>query len=416
MRTYLLICFLIRISFPSYSQAFWEQVNSPANVNPLYIASSDDNIFYLGTNNGVYISFDQCNSWENIGMSEELVSCLLITKTGKVFSNDGSGGIHRYLDNGIWELVFWSFFGIIDLAEDINNNIYAGKWGGIFKSSNEGDDWIQTLTISPNVAVYSIREDLDGILYAGVTDFMGGEGVYCSTDQGETWTNFGLTNAYVTSLAVNSNNELFAGAQGHQYLYEEGSGVYKYDKDLQGWIHLKDSLIVVSMVINSLNDIYVGLSNDWGTYGGVYASYDNGMTWDLLEEGLGKDYMEHLMLNSQEYLYTISGWDTNTIHKSVNSTVGLSPIVNPITTLVYNYPNPFHEETMIYWALPNEITGDLSFSVYDLSGSQVVRKQFKTFRKSWGQLHFSASGFSSGVYLFEIISGKYRIGNKMVIK
>jgi hypothetical protein len=163
---FLLMCFLIRIAYPSCSQNFWELVNSPISVNPLYIASSDDNILYLGTNNGVYISFDQCNSWENIGMNEELVSCLLITKTGKVFSDDGSGGIHRYLGNGIWETVFWSMFGVIDLVEDINNNIYAGKWGGIIKSSNEGDDWIQTLTISPNAAVYSIREDLDGILYA----------------------------------------------------------------------------------------------------------------------------------------------------------------------------------------------------------------------------------------------------------
>lgn len=225
-----------------------------------------------------------------------------------------------------------------------------------------------------------------------------------------------MTNAYVTSLAVNSNNELFAGAQGHQYLFEGGSGVYKYDKNLQGWIHLKDSLIVVSMVINSVGDIYVGLSNDWGTYGGVYASYDNGMTWDLLEEGLGKDYMKQLMLSSQEYLYTISGWDTNTIHKSINSTVGLNSILHTTNSMVYNYPNPFHEETMIYCELPNEITGDVFFSVYDLSGNQIVKKQIKTFRKDWEQIHFSASGFSSGIYLFEIISGKYRYGNKMIIK
>jgi hypothetical protein len=299
---------------------------------------------------------------------------------------------------------------------DSYNNLFASTWGGVFKSNDIGNTWIQTLTITTTAAVFSVREDMDGILYAGVTDFMGGEGVYRSVDHGDTWSYFGLSNTYVSSLAVNSNNELFAGAQGHQYLFEAGSGVYKYDKDQQEWIQLKDSLIITTMVINSEDEIYVGLSNDWNMYGGVYVSYDNGLLWELLESGLGKDNMIQITLSPDEYLYTISGWNPNTIHKSVNPTVGIIQETNTIKPMTYNYPNPFCGETYIYYFLPDEANKDLSIIIYDLAGNLITNYPLTASPQKINRVKFNSDGLAPGIYLYEIKCDKYQCSNKMIIK
>jgi ligand-binding sensor domain-containing protein len=374
----ILILLLFFITKPSYSQDFWELVNSPPNANPAHITISNTNIFYLGTDNGVYISYDNGNSWDNIGLNDTIVISLLLFQE-KIYAGTMSigSGLYRYIDNGIWENLIVTD-NVLDLFSNNNNDLFAGTWGGVYKSNNNGDIWIQTLTITTTAAVFSIREDMDGILYAGTTNFTGGEGVFRSLDHGDTWEYFGLHDVYVSSLAVNSNNELFAGAQGHQYLFEDGAGVYKYDKSLQQWIQQKDHLIVTTMVINSEDEIYIGLSNDMGNYGGVYVSYDDGLTWELLESGLGKDHMKQIILSPDEYLYTISGLTTSTIHKSVNPTVGTGEVMKAIKPVVYNYPNPFNGETCIYFSLPGDANEDFSLSVFDLAGNIVVNDNLKS--------------------------------------
>ena len=408
---FLLLLLLSFIAKSSYSQDFWEVVNGPLNVNPAYIAISNNNIFYLGTNDGVYVSFDNCNSWEDIGLNDTIVISILLFQ-GNIFAGTMSigSGIYRYIDNGIWENLIITD-NIMDLFSNNNNDLFAGTWGGVYKSNNNGDTWIQTLTITTTAAVFSIREDLDGILYAGVTNFMGGEGIYHSINQGESWDYFGLSNVYVTSLSVNSNNELFAGAQGHQYLFEAGSGVYKYDKESQGWIQLKDSLTVATMVINSEDEIYVGLSDDWGTYGGVYVSYDDGLAWELLDSGLGEDYMKQITLSPDEYLYTISGWSTNTIHRSINPTV--SVISNKTdNTKVDLFPNPFVES--LYFKINSSVSSNnCSLVIFDIKGALIKKMDF-TNPGNAQILTINGSDWIPGIYFYRIIIDNYSHTGKII--
>jgi len=412
--TCFLLLFAVLINKPSFSQDFWEPVNGPEGLTPAFITSIEENIFYLGTNSGIYVSYDNCGSWENIGLTDTIVGNILITLTDTIFLS-AVRYIYKYQNNN-WSLLFYLPMGVSILYEDSNGNIYAGTWGGIYKSANNGETWTQTLIITTTAVILSIVEDSDSILYAGATNFMGGEGAFRSLDHGDSWEYFGLHNVYVSSLAVNSNNELFAGAQGHQLLNLTGAGIYKYNKDQQEWVQIKDSLIVTTMVINSEDEIYIGRSNDFGGQGGVLVSYDDGNNWQLLDSGLGTDNMKELILTPGEYIYTISGYSTNTIHRSINPTVGTDPEISIQQPATYNYPNPFSCKTYIYYSMQTNSSGQIYLNIFDLKGDIVRSSKIIRNSLSNNRIPFNSTGLVPGVYLYEIFNDNNKCSGKMIIK
>jgi hypothetical protein len=71
----------------------------------------------------------------------------------------------------------------------IGNNIYAGsQYGGVFRSTNNGDSWTPLWNGLPaGVAVTQIMEH-DTKLFVGTSYWsLAGMGVYRSDDGGETW-------------------------------------------------------------------------------------------------------------------------------------------------------------------------------------------------------------------------------------
>ncbi|HKH47335.1 MAG TPA: hypothetical protein VKM72_21985 [Thermoanaerobaculia bacterium] len=102
------------------------------------------------------------------------------------------------------------------LIHRTQNNLMwtAGVAGGIWKSTNSGASWQPKGDLLVNIAVNSIIEDpaQDNVLYAGTGegffngDGVRGQGIFKSTDYGETWTQLPSTNNadffYVQKLAA----------------------------------------------------------------------------------------------------------------------------------------------------------------------------------------------------------------------
>ncbi|MBN1186452.1 MAG: T9SS type A sorting domain-containing protein [Bacteroidales bacterium] len=89
-------------------------------------------------------------------------------------------------------------------------------------------------------------------------------GIYRSTDDGDTWVqiNNGLTSRDVQSLAVNSNDHIFAAA----------NGIYRSIDDGNSWIKISENHSGL-LAVNSKNYIFVACSH------GIYRSTDDGNTW-----------------------------------------------------------------------------------------------------------------------------------------
>ncbi|MCH2197714.1 MAG: T9SS type A sorting domain-containing protein [Flavobacteriales bacterium] len=237
------------------------------------------------------------------------------------------------------------------LIMDENNLMTGGVSGGLWKTTNQGDSWSQVLSF-PNCNVTSIAQAGNGDIYVGtgsLFDGAGGEGgsgfrgqgVYRSTDGGESWaiipdTDPGLlgsgdwtavdaietdpnnsTRVYVgadAGFGYIDNGELFMGVadglpgnaiqdihiadDGSYMLVVAGSGrVYRstnsafteFEEEFgNGDGELPQSGIGrarVYVVPQNPEHAYAVYATSSGFFGGLYHSEDNGLTWDEIWPG-----------------------------------------------------------------------------------------------------------------------------------
>ena len=109
------------------------------------------------------------------------------------------------------------------------DHIFAGTFGSVLRSTDNGDHWIAVNNGLEFPFVISLAVNTDGDIFAGT--FEGG-GVYCSTDDGENWTlvDNGLTNTHVTPLAINGAGHIFAATF--------GGGTFRSTDNGKSWTQL----------------------------------------------------------------------------------------------------------------------------------------------------------------------------------
>jgi hypothetical protein len=104
-----------------------------------------------------------------------------------------------------------------------------------------------------------------------------------------------------------------------------------------------------------------------------------------------------------------------------NSSFGGTPIgISPVSTevprsfnLEQNYPNPFNPVTKFKFSIP--VSGNVSLKIYDVSGREVTELVNKHMQAGTYEADWDASSFSSGIYLYTIISGDFTQTRKMVM-
>jgi hypothetical protein len=136
---------------------------------------------------------------------------------------------------------------------------YFGRGNGVLLSTNNGQSWTQFGLQGQFVSALAVS---GGTILAGLGDyFYGYHGVYRSTDNGQSWAQAGLDGISVKSFAV-SGSDVFAATN---------AGVYRSEHNGQTWT-----------VLGTFPTASVALSNSRifaGTYNGILVSTDNGQTW-----------------------------------------------------------------------------------------------------------------------------------------
>ena len=190
---------------------------------------------------------------------------------------------------------------------------FGATGGGLWKTTDGGTTWKPVTDgqiTSSSVGAVAIAETDPDIVYIGMgeTQLRGsitqGDGVYKSTDGGETWRHIGLSETQAISrvrVHPTNPNIVYVAALGHPYGPNPERGVFRSKDGGETWekvLFKSDSAGAADLIIDRTNPnvIYASLwqvyRKAWkmwggGQYSGLFKSTDGGDTWTELTENPG---------------------------------------------------------------------------------------------------------------------------------
>jgi photosystem II stability/assembly factor-like uncharacterized protein len=181
--------------------------------------------------------------------------------------------------------------------------------GGIWKTTDAGVVWKPIFDKQPvgSIGALAVAPSDPKVIYAGTgesdirSDLASGNGVYKSTDAGQTWANVGLRDSrQISRIVVDPRNAetVYVGVLGHAYGPNPERGVYKSIDGGASWTKVLDAGLNVgvsdlAMATDDPDILFAGMWQaqrpPWSTYGpvegpgsGLYRSLDGGKSWARL--------------------------------------------------------------------------------------------------------------------------------------
>ena len=208
---------------------------------------------------------------------------------------------------------------IAGVPGDPNTFYVAGAVGGIFKTTNGGMTFAPIFDDQPvaSIGAIAIAPSDPKVLWVGTgegdprNDASVGDGVYRSTDAGQTWKHVGLPDSErIKRIRVHPSdpNTAWVAALGHEWGANEERGVFKTTDAGNTWkkvLYLDADTGCSDIDIDSQNPrlLYAGMytyrRRPWRFDSGsgrtaLYRSRDGGETWEKLAQGLPKTPMDRI--------------------------------------------------------------------------------------------------------------------------
>jgi len=185
--------------------------------------------------------------------------------------------------------------------------------GGVWKTTDFGHTWTPIFDDQPtgSVGALAVAPSNPDIIYVGTgeglrrPDLSVGDGIYKSTDAGQTWQHLGLRDAQqIGTILVDPHdpNRVYVAAVGHPYGPNAERGVFRSTDGGANWqkvLYKDDNVGAIDLAFDPTNSqiIYAVMRASrrppWttgGSYGalgsGLFKSTDGGSTWNELTKGL----------------------------------------------------------------------------------------------------------------------------------
>ena len=250
----------------------WNLVYSSSANTPRAIVGKSNGVVFAGMASGMVKSTDNGITWNSSGLTGIDVRALAVSQSGDILAGTSDAGrIYRTANEGAsWTVLrtgSYSTEQIVALATEADLYISAAIVAGtVILSTDNGSTWI---TSSQYLSVRALYNGSDGALYAGTFG-----GIFRSTDHGFSWTwlggrGFASQNTGSTfAVTTNKSGYLFAGQMAG---LQEDRGVYRSTDQGITWFKINSGLGfsngsgVYSLTVTSNDYLLVG------TYGeGIY--------------------------------------------------------------------------------------------------------------------------------------------------
>lgn len=185
------------------------------------------NTIIAGTSNGIYRSIDHGKNWTKV--STNAVSSLQQLPDGTmygyrefygtgVYRSTDSGSTWQELKNGMGLTVIHA----LSIAQ--SGDVFAGTEGGLFRSTNQGDEWVRidTQKTAKPYGIYTAVNRDGKIFFGGAKNGINSE-CYQSADNGVTWDHIGSMSTIDNQASMKG---LFASSNGHLF-GATGAGVFR---------------------------------------------------------------------------------------------------------------------------------------------------------------------------------------------
>lgn len=234
--------------------------------------------------------------------------------------------------------------------------IYTGSVsGGVWKSTNEGQNWFPLKDNMENLAVASLVMDPSNnqILYAGTGegffnfDAIRGNGIFKTTDGGTTWTQLSSTNNsnfnYVNDLDIDKNNgRIYAATHTGLYFSTNGGSNWSLvNGGLSG-----STAYCMDIEIANTNPARIFVSYGHFSQSRIYRSTDGGNSFSQIHTVSNQGRAEIAIAPSNPNIIYVSFHDLQTnevtkFQKSTNGGNSFFDITVPGPSLTYNsYTGP----------------------------------------------------------------------------
>jgi photosystem II stability/assembly factor-like uncharacterized protein len=293
--------------------------------------------------------------------------------------------------------------------------VMSGMFGGIFRSTNGGYNWInQYITAShyPD-KIYMVNKNL-GFIGRGYYGYTGR-----TTNGGFNWT---LTSPDTSFYDMHFVDSLTGWRTGGANIKKTTDGGLTWQWQRLPQLNYANILSRFSLInydtIYGVGGIY---SYPFVDRGLVYKTINGGVNWGYQIPDTGYSIYQYRFIS---FANEIKGWAFPLAYKNIFTTTGGDSTIytsirkdgNQIAEdfiLYQNFPNPFNQSTVI--SFQTSISGNVTLKLYDITGKEI--RTLMNERKTSGSynVRFDAGGLSSGVYFYKLSFNDVQFAIKKMI-